>query len=153
MKKILSIIMVAMLGSMAASAGQSLRISLTDGTEILCNLEKEPQMSFGDKTIVLTSLEGTVGEWSFANVDYWTFEETEGIADIKKDINQVRIEDGRITVNGSTANGIAVYDISGKKVLSAKGKGGDAVNIDLNGLAKGTYILKMGKNSVKFIAK
>ena len=71
-KKALSAFIVAMLGSLPGFSS-SLVINLTDGTEIVCSLAKEPQMLFGEKSITLTSLVGEVGQWNFSDVESWQF--------------------------------------------------------------------------------
>ena len=150
-RKVFSAIMVAMLGILPCLASSSLLIHLTDGTEILCSLAKEPQMTFGEKTITLSSLAGTVGEWDFTNVESWEFsdaldqDEIDAVDKMKADKPQIKIEEGKITVAGNKEKNAAIYDTSGRLMFKVKGS---AFNV--NRLTKGTYLLKVGDNCVKF---
>ena len=150
-RKVFSAIMVAMLGILPCLASSSLLIHLTDGTEILCSLAKEPQMTFGEKTITLSSLAGTVGEWDFTNVESWEFsdaldqDEIDAVDKVKADKPQIKIEEGKITVAGNKEKNAAIYDTSGRLMFKVKGS---AFNV--NRLTKGTYLLKVGDNCVKF---
>ena len=150
-RKVFSAIMVAMLGILPCLASSSLLIHLTDGTEILCSLAKEPQMTFGEKTITLSSLAGTVGEWDFTNVESWEFsdaldqDEIDAVDKMKADKPQIKIEEGKITVAGTKEKNAAIYDTSGRLMFKVKGS---AFNV--NRLTKGTYLLKVGDNCVKF---
>ena len=103
-KKVFYAVMLAMLGLLPCVAGNSLLIHLSDGTEIVCSLAKEPQMLFGEKTITLTSLTGGVGQWDFTNVESWEFadrmdqDEIDAIDKLKADKPQIKIEEDRITI-------------------------------------------------------
>ena len=151
MKKI--VFALAMLGILPCFASSSLLIHLTVGTEIICGLSKEPQMLFGEKTITLTSINGTVGEWNFSDVDSWKFsdaldpDEVDAIGKVKEEKALVKIEDGRITIHNSQ---FAVYDINGRLTTPAKA---GSNTISLSGFSKGTYLLKTGNSCVKFIVK
>ena len=146
---------LAMLGVLPGFASSSISIRLTDGTEIICSLAKEPQMQFGDKTITLTSLQGTVGEWSFSDVDSWHFsdaldpDEVDAIEKMK-DCNKMKIEDGKVTVAGSK---VAVYDIEGRLVTPSLRTNAGSTTVNLKGLAKGTYLLKSVNSCLKFVVK
>ena len=150
-KKVFYAVMLAMLGLLPCVAGNSLLIHLSDGTEIVCSLAKEPQMLFGEKTITLTSLTGEVGQWDFTNVESWEFadrmdqDEIDAIDKLKADKPQIKIEEDRITIAGKNAKGAAVYDTSGRLMLQVSGS-----KFHVNRLTKGTYLLKVGESCVKF---
>ena len=153
MKKIL--FALAMLGVLPSWASSSISIHLSDGTEIVCSLAKEPQMQFGDKTITLTSLQGTVGEWNFSDVESWHFSDAldpdeEDAIEKTKECAKMRIEEGKVTVAG---NKVAVYDIEGRLVTPTLKTNVGRTTLSLKGLAKGTYLLKSGNNCVKFVVK
>lgn len=154
MKKI--VFALAMLGILPCFASSSLLIHLTDGTEIICGLSKEPQMLFGEKNITLTSLNGAVGEWDFADVDSWKFsdaldpDEVDAINKVKEKKSLIKIEDGKITIQNSQ---FAVYDINGRLMMPALKTTEGSKTISLSGFSKGTYLLKTGNSCVKFIVK
>lgn len=157
-KKALAAMMVAMLGNLPSLAS-SILIHLTDDTEIVCSLAKEPQMLFGEKTITLTSVKGTVGEWDFTDVDSWYFadvldqDEIDAIDKVNEDKSQIRIEEKTLTIAGNSAKNVAVYDINGRLVTPSLKTSAGSTSISLNGFGKGTYLLKAGNSCVKFIVK
>ena len=154
-EKVLSAVVIAMLGCLPSLASSSILIHLTDGTEIVCSLAKEPQMLFGEKTITLKSLKGTVGEWNFSDVESWRFsdaldqDEVDAI-DKVKDYSKIKIEDGKITVAG---NNVAIYDIEGRLVNPTLKTNAGITIVSMKGLTKGTYLLKAGNNCIKFVVK
>ena len=154
-EKVLSAVVIAMLGCLPSLASSSILIHLTDGTEIVCSLAKEPQMLFGEKTITLTSVKGTVGEWNFSDVESWRFsdamdqDEVDAI-DKVKDCSKIKIEDGKITVAG---NNLAIFDIEGRLVTPTQKTNAGSTTVSLKGLSKGTYLLKAGNSCAKFIVK
>ena len=153
MKKLLFAI-VAMLGSIPGMAGSSVLIHLADSTVIVCSLDRKPQMTFGDKTVTLSSLEGAVGEWSFADVESWTFADVEdGVGEIRIEKAQILIDGDKLTVTGTGADKISVYDAGGRLVNPSLQATDSAVSFSIKALSKGTYMLKVGNNSVKFMVQ
>jgi len=57
-----------------------------------------------------------------------------------------------VTTNG-TNQSIQIFDVLGKKVLSKQTEGNTTTLVHLNGLEAGSYILKAGQESAKFIVK
>lgn len=63
-------------------------------------------------------------------------------------------KEGVLTINNTAeAQKIVITDISGKVVLTKEISGASIAHIQLKGLQSGTYILKMGNESAKFIIK
>lgn len=111
-------------------------------------------MTFGDKTVTLSSLEGTVGEWSFADVESWTFADVEdGVGEIRIEKAQILIDGDKLTVTGTDADKISFYDAGGRFVTPSLQTTGSAVGFSIKALSKGTYMLKVGNNSVKFMVQ
>ena len=154
--------MFAMLGipSIANASPLSLLIHLVGGTEIVCALDKEPQMLFGEKAITLTSLTGTVGQWNFADVESWVFsdvEDPDAIDHVKDGNARIKIEGGQLTILNSQStktNGqVAIYDTNGRLVTPSLKTANGITIVRLNGFAKGSYLLKTGNTCVKFLVK
>lgn len=143
-KKVFYAVMLAMLGLLPCVAGNSLLIHLSDGTEIVCSLAKEPQMLFGNKTITLTALTGEVGEWNFSDVESWQFADVMDPDEVDK--IQWVVEDAKLTASSP----IAVYDLSGRQVKAKVTASEGANSVSLEGLPKGTYLVKVGKSCVKY---
>lgn len=148
------LMLIAILGNIPCFAETSLVIHLADSIVIVCRLDQKPQMTFGDKTVTLSSLEGTVGEWSFADVESWTFADVEdSVGEIRIEKAQILIDGDKLAVTGTDAEKIAVYDAGGRLVTPSLQTTGSAVSFSIKGLSKGTYMLKVGNNSVKFMVQ
>ncbi|MBO4564067.1 MAG: T9SS type A sorting domain-containing protein [Bacteroidaceae bacterium] len=144
---------IAMLGTLPCFASKALVLLLTDSTKVVCSLTKEPKMVFGDKTLTLTSIDGAVGEWNFTDVASWSFAEVQDVDDAIKEIKSDRIEinGNRLMVSGTKP--ITVYDLSGRERTPKLTTKDDCTSVDLSGFTKGTYLLKVGKNTMKFMVK
>ena len=170
MRELLVITVAVMLGCLPCRAaapvsdeppsGMLLHIRLANGTDIVYNLAGEPQMTFGDKTITLTSGEGVVGRWDFTDVESWNFsdideDDLDAVGAERSDDVRIRIEGGTVTVAGSKAGRIAVYDMGGRLVAvsSAADAGASFESVSVGGLAIGTYVLRAGNSSAKFVIK
>ncbi|MBO4500277.1 MAG: T9SS type A sorting domain-containing protein [Bacteroidaceae bacterium] len=145
------LMIVAILGSMPCFAGSSLILNLADSTVIVCSLAKKPQMTFDDRSVTLSSLEGTVGQWDFADVESWSFSDIEdAVGEVKSEKTRILIEDGNLTLSGIDSDKVAVYDLSGRLVTPLLKTTGSSVSFSINGFSKGTYIVRVGVCSVKF---
>ena len=144
---------IAMLGVLPCFASKALVILLTDSTKVVCSLNKEPKMVFGEKTLTLTSLDGSVGEWNFTDVASWSFAEVQDVDDAIKDIKSDRIEinGNRLLVSGTKP--VAVYDLSGRLRTTRITTKDNSTSVDLSDFTKGTYLLKVGKSTMKFMVK
>ena len=169
-KKVLVAIVTAILGVMPCLAGALvsdsrtsgilIHIRLTNGTDIVYDLSGEPQMTFGDKTMTLHSREGVIGRWDFTDVESWNFsdideDDLDAVGAEQGDNARIRIEGGRITVTGGKTGKIAIYDMGGRLVATSPDTdtGSGIASISVAGLAKGTYILKAGDSTAKFVLK
>ena len=155
-QKILCSILLTLLGCMPCFANFSLLIHLTDSTEIVCSLAKKPTMTFQDKTITLSSVEGTIGQWDFSDVDSWNFADVKDVNAVNPVIEEkarILIEGSRITVIGVNADKIAVYDAGGRLVTPELNIEDSLISIGINTLSKGTHLLKAGNSSIKFLVQ
>lgn len=155
-QKILCSILLTLLGCMPCFANFSLLIHLTDSTEIVCSLAKKPTMTFQDKTITLSSVEGTVGQWDFSDVDSWNFadvKDVNAVNPVNEENARILIEGSKITVVGVNADKIAVYDAGGRSSITVPDSSDGQISISTDGLPKGTYILKAGNSSIKFLVQ
>lgn len=152
--KLYSVVLMAMLWCSPCFANLSLLIHLTDSTEIVCSLSKEPKMTFGDKTMTLSSIDGAVGQWDFTDVESWNFADVKDVSTVNL-VNAekalIRIEEGRLTISGVDADKIAVYDAGGRLVTPELNIEDSLISIGINTLSKGTHLLKAGNSSIKFV--
>ena len=83
-RRLLFAMIVSSLSIIPVFASKALVIRLADSTEIVCKLEKEPQMVFANKKITLSSTEGTIGQWDFNDVVLWKFDEVKEVDAIEQ---------------------------------------------------------------------
>ena len=154
--KILCVVLMSVLGHLSCMAVPSLLIHLTDSTESVCALNKEPKMTFTEKAMTLTAVDGIVGQWDFTDVESWNFADVKVVADVNP-VNvekaRIRIEDSMITIAGVNADEIAVYDAGGRSSVQVPDSTDGQISINIDGLPQGTYILKAGDSSIKFLVK
>ena len=113
-------------------------------------------MSFQDKSMTLSSIDGTVGQWNFSDVESWNFadvKDVDAVNPVNADKARILIEDGKLTVAGIKADNIAVYDAAGRLVTPELNAVEDNISIDINGLERGSYLLKAGNSSIKFLVQ
>jgi len=144
---------LVMLGSFPCFAATALVLHFTDSTEIVCVLAKQPQMQFSQNAITLTSVDGMVGQWDFADVESWHFADVSATHDIEADQVMIRMEGDKITVSGLKTQNVALYDVSGRLISTSLDAIDDTVGISLNGFTTGIYLLKVGDKCLKFMVR
>ena len=109
------------------------------------------QITFDGDQVILHFADATT---ETADMDAVTIE-----MDVVTDIDMVNetfrlngLVDGALHINGLEADGVSIYDASGRMVLRTRVAGSDAV-LDVNHLQKGVYILKAGNQIVKFMKR
>ena len=145
-----------MLWCLPGFANLSLLIHLSDSTEIVCSLAKEPKMTFQDKSMTLSSIDGTVGQWDFSDVESWNFadvKDVSAVSQVNAEKALIRIEDGKLTISGVNADKIAVYDAGGLLVTPELNIEDGRISIGTKTFSKGTHLLKAGSSSIKFVAQ
>ena len=110
-------------------------------------------MEFSENTITLSALEGRVGQWDFTDVESWSFVEVDAIDAIPQKKDQIKIEKGKLTIVCSSADKVAVYDLSGRRVNPSLRTVGHTTTVGLNGFTAGTYVLRVGGSSMKFMVR
>lgn len=102
------------------------------------------------------SVLGTTGNVLLSGVRIVTFEQlsTEGIIEVQQqsDNKLLRsIVQGELTLVGATGQ-VEIFSLSGVKKLEFKANGGET-RLDVSSLQSGTYIVRCGKKTFKFIKK
>ena len=142
-KKTLHIFLLLLLFATSAFADTTQTITINGET-----VEQEAtKLTFnGDKVIITYSNGENSGEVNMESVVI-TFTTSTGIGEFNG------IVDGTLNI-GNIADGtpIVVYNTSGSIVASVKSSGNSA-QIDINGQPSGIYLLKAGKQVVKFVKR
>lgn len=147
-KKALNIILMMLIFATSAMA-ETVQTLTINGEKVEQTATK---ITFnGDKVIVIYSNGDNSGEIDMESVVI-TFSESTGI-DAVSTYQFNGIVDGTLNI-GNIADGttILVYNTSGSVVASVKSKGNSAM-IDINSQPAGIYLLKAGKQVVKFVKR
>ena len=146
-ERLLTLVMLTALGFAPCLAANSLVLHFTDSTQVVCKLANEPLIHFDFNTFTLLSQGSDMGSWVFADVAYWNFQDlTDAIDRTEAERPVISIEDGKLTVEGTGDKDVAVYDVAGRLVTK------QAV-VDMHALPGGTYVLRVGDNSIKFMVR
>lgn len=151
MKKLL----LATIAVLAAAPvfGQDLIVSKTDGSQESIDLENLHKISFREGKMLATSNGGaSMSTYTLSTISMMQFTNS-------TDVDAVEIMDGRISysaaagvayVTGSAGQVLSVYNLSGSAVLNQP-IGSDSESVDLTGLQKGVYLLKLGSKTIKIV--
>jgi len=156
LKKLALTIVLALAGIIGSSASTddwALTINLADGSTVVCDFTKSPEMSFNSGTITLTAQGEQSYTWNFSEVEYWTFGIIEGINDAEESASQITISDNTLSANAKPGTSMVIYSIDGKVVQKQKVSKDGQVKVQLTGLAKGTYVIKIGSSAMKISVK
>ncbi len=133
--------------------GQDLIVSKTDGTTENLSLESLHKISFSEGKMVATSDKGaSMSTYTLSAISMMQFTNS-------TDVDAVEIMDGRISystssgmayVSGSAGQTLVVYNLSGTAVLE-QAVTADSESVDLSGLQKGVYLLKLGAKTIKIV--
>ena len=129
-----------------------MKISLSDGTVDKYLVDDRPRVILGDNFVRVVA-EDISAEYEVQSVVSYTFEDIlTGIDDVKDDGDEAGITfkylDGEtVTVSGLNADDkIAVYSLSGSKIVADIERSEDAADISLRNLDAGTYIITINNS-------
>lgn len=145
MKKIaLSLLIALSCISAKAADGKSLFVSFNDGSKIEFALSTQPEITFGNDKMTVTSTATT------ASYELWkvsTYGTTTGIQQIEAN-SKFAFEGDRLIVDG-THNKVSAFALDGKAVSLSPILAGDKTVIPLDELTHGVYIIKINNKSIK----
>lgn len=150
LRTFLALGLVGLSSSAMAVTGTSLILTLADNSNVTCTFEEQPQMTFADGVLTLTTANATVGSWQFAAVDSWKFGAYDAIESVASN-EGIKFNNGQIQVKAGTE--LAIYDLSGMKMNASVTEQDGVKSISTSGLPAGVYVLQAGKASVKFNVK
>ena len=135
MKKTILICTLALLASVSASA-RSLVLVLSDSTKIYFLLDDKPVMRMENGKVLIDTQ-----AFSFEDVDHFYISQTDDPSGIEAVMAEKKVKfDGQSAMNGVKMKA---------KVSQAAGM----TTVDTEGLAKGSYVVKIGKSSFRFLKK
>ena len=149
------LLLTATLSSRADS--QRLVVWQKSGQKVYFDLNEEPETTFEDGNLVIRSSRTTVS-YPLTNVLRYTYEggTITDVGDVKMRPGEVRflqnaeqmafdgLQDGTI---------LEVYTLDGVKIKTVKAQGGQRTVVSLADQAAGTYIVKAGEATYKFMKR
>lgn len=146
-KKSILICTLALLASVSASA-RSLVLVLNDSTKIYFLLNDKPVLRM-EKGKVLIDTQ----TFSFEDVDRFYISQTDDPSGIEAVMaeKQLKFEGNSLVVEGDKV--VEIYAVNGVKMKAKVSKAAGMTTVDTGNLAKGTYVVKVGKVSFKFVKK
>ena len=149
MKKLLLTIFAIMTMAVSASA-RSLVIELTNGDKIyyLIGGETNPVLTFNEGTV---SVDGA--QYTFANVAKFYISETDDPNAIEgvSTKPEAAIKEGMVYVQ--TKGQVQLFSTDGRQMNVRTSRQGKSTVVDATQLPAGSYILRVGNQSVKFLKK
>ena len=144
MKKIaLSLLIALSCISAKAADGKSLFVSFNDGSKIEFALSTQPEITFGNDKMTVTST-ATTASYELWKVSPFTYGITTGIQQIEAN-SKFAFEGDRLIVDGPH-NKVSAFALDGKAVSLLAG---DKTIIPLDELTHGVYIIKINNKSIK----
>ncbi|MBR1917008.1 MAG: T9SS type A sorting domain-containing protein [Bacteroidaceae bacterium] len=152
---VLMLLLAATVSSLADS--QRLVVWQKSGQKVYFDLNEEPETTFEDGNLVIRSSRTTVS-YPLTNVLRYTYEggTITDVGDVKMRPGEVRflqnaeqmafdgLQDGTI---------LEVYTLDGVKIKTVKAQGGQRTVVSLADQAAGTYIVKAGEATYKFMKR
>lgn len=150
MKK-LTFSLLMLVASIGATA-KSLVFTLNDGTKVYYQLSSEvnPIMRFKEgKLLVNDDVYGFDGIKNF----YLSDEDAPNAIENVQSKPNVTFKANTVLIPADAVKVLKVFTVDGVEVKTVIQNEGDVFSVDLNGLAKGVYVISTGKSSLKVIKK
>lgn len=138
----------------------ALIVKLIDGTCDEYIVANHPKVTLCDETTTIDAKDlstkyetANISEYFFKTLDMTPIDEVK-TEDCNLNLRIRYVDQETIQVSGAKAeSAITLYSIDGKMVQTKVNNTGNTIYISLNGLSKGAYILKIGKEQTIKIAK
>ena len=150
MKK-LTFFLLMLVASIGATA-KSLVFTLNDGTKVYYQLSSEvnPIMRFKEGTLLVND---DVYEFDGIKNFYLSDEDAPNAIENVQSKPNVTFKANTVLIPADAVKVLKVFTVDGVEVKTVIQNEGDVFSVDLNGLAKGVYVISTGKSSLKVIKK
>lgn len=134
------------------SSAKSVVFTLADGTEVyyLLGGTVNPKMRFVDGKVTVNT-----DKYELSDIQKFYISETDdpnGIESSMADAG-VRFDANTLVVKAAQVKTISVSTVGGQRVDAQVSTDGGFVTVDLNGLAKGVYVISTGNSAFKVMVK
>ncbi|MCI6802443.1 MAG: T9SS type A sorting domain-containing protein [Bacteroidaceae bacterium] len=150
MKK-LTFSLLMLVASIGATA-KSLVFTLNDGTKVYYQLSSEvnPIMRFKEGKLLVND---DVYEFDGIKNFYLSDEDAPNAIENVQSKPNVTFKANTVLIPADAVKVLKVFTVDGVEVKTVIQNEGDVFSVDLNGLAKGVYVISTGKSSLKVIKK
>lgn len=150
MKK-LTFFLLMLVASIGATA-KSLVFTLNDGTKVYYKLSSEvnPIMRFKEGKLLVND---DVYEFDGIKNFYLSDEDAPNAIENVQSKPNVTFKANTVLIPADAVKVLKVFTVDGVEVKTVIQNEGDVFSVDLNGLAKGVYVISTGKSSLKVIKK
>ncbi len=150
MKK-LTFFLLMLVASIGATA-KSLVFTLNDGTKVYYQLSSEvnPIMRFKEGKLLVND---DVYEFDGIKNFYLSDEDAPNAIENVQSKPNVTFKANTVLIPADAVKVLKVFTVDGVEVKIVIQNEGDVFSVDLNGLAKGVYVISTGKSSLKVIKK
>lgn len=150
MKK-LTFFLLMLVASIGATA-KSLVFTLNDGTKLYYQLSSEvnPIMRFKEGKLLVND---DVYEFDGIKNFYLSDEDAPNAIENVQSKPNVTFKANTVLIPADAVKVLKVFTVDGVEVKTVIQNEGDVFSVDLNGLAKGVYVISTGKSSLKVIKK
>ena len=150
MKK-LTFSLLMLVASIGATA-KSLVFTLNDGTKVYYQLSSEvnPIMRFKEGKLLVND---DVYEFDGIKNFYLSDEDAPNAIENVQSKPNVTFKANTVLIPADAVKVLKVFTVDGVEVKTVIQNEGDVFSVDLNGLAKGVYVISTGKSSLKMIKK
>lgn len=150
MKK-LTFFLLMLVASIGATA-KSLVFTLNDGTKVYYQLSSEvnPIMRFKEGKLLVND---DVYEFDGIKNFYLSDEDAPNAIENVQSKPNVTFKANTVLIPADAVKVLKVFTVDGVEVKTGIQNEGDVFSVDLNGLAKGVYVISTGKSSLKVTKK
>lgn len=150
MKK-LALSLLMLVASIGATA-KSLVFTLNDGTKVYYQLSSEvnPIMRFKEGKLLVND---DVYEFDGIKNFYLSDEDAPNAIENVQSKPNVTFKANTVLIPADAVKVLKVFTVDGVEVKTVIQNEGDVFSVDLNGLAKGVYVISTGKSSLKVTKK
>lgn len=150
MKK-LTFFLLMLVASIGATA-KSLVFTLNDGTKVYYQLSSEvnPIMRFKEGKLLVND---DVYEFDGIKNFYLSDEDAPNAIENVQSKPNVTFKANTVLIPADAVKMLKVFTVDGVEVKTVIQNEGDVFSVDLNGLAKGVYVISTGKSSLKVTKK